>query len=1069
MGISQGPSGLGGGFSCHRRSEAPFPIQASYEAQGQSSAFCGHQSCKVLGSGSSSRTMGSVGVCDSRSFGYPKRSAFQSPFLCPQKRWRYSPHPRPLLSEHVHLHSSVKDGISFQDSASHRSGHVGSISGCNRRISLCQDSSCFPKVFLFCPEWNSLYVPEGPLRSNFSSLGILQVDESSQETASSKEGLGLVFSRRLPDISLVEGRLSDPHCVDGESSAVARVSDQREEIRTSPSAINCLPGSSFRSKKPYYDTSGKPSLPCSIRVLSNNLLSNGDSSPIRISRGAAQLRKSHASVRQTVPDTNNSLDELILFSSQQRSPHSGECFFSKGFEALPRDQVFNKSDFFPFPCPIPGTYYGRLRLRLEWSYWQSQSARLVDSLGVFIPHKCERNMGYPSFNQFFPGYPVRSYHQDPYRQYGSIILFAEDGFSSFSSSGSSYTGFDFIMSPTKHFFCSCTHSRQAECTCRPGVPPGTAFHRVDVGSRILRFHLPKDFSFPSSGPLCYKGYCQVSLLHFPLLGFSGFPCGRLGSFLGLESIPVSLCFSSPRLYSSCDRKDLQLQGGNDSDCPLRQFIQLARKTSSESSPLGEDSRSHTPFPVCGSSSGHQISRRGSTSIRVLSSSPVDLSQATGFGLASSDGEGKKESVSNPTVPFLSPTQNFSFEGFSTPKASSSQSTVVSLANNFSFEGFSPQRASCSTQTSFSPARVPEKVSLPIPCPFPSRVSLWTEGLVARGYDLDVAALITKRYKASTTKQFQSGWASFGKFLTNRNLRLEDVKASTFGTFMGREFIDKKLATSTVLNRFYASIIPAKELFNIDLEKDEDIRHLISAEKKVRPGRRGVSVFPKWPLGPFLDLLNSSVFEPLEEASPRLICLKFMVLVFLNTGRRNSEISALIDSYYYQGDDIVLCWYPGFLAKMENGYGEWQSELPRISPILRGDKRLCPVRAFHIYIASDQRKFDPQRMWPYRKNALSCLVRELIKDSIRITHPNMREAEIKDLEISVHDLRKYACSYSRQYFSSPKEDLAKRVGSMSFTILESRYIRHVPRIRATFQVPLGTIYPTTIRCNKLRND
>ena len=63
------------------------------------------------------------------------------------------------------------------------------------------------------------------------------------------------------------------------------------------------------------------------------------------------------------------------------------------------------------------------------------------------------------------------------------------------------------------------------------------------------------------------------------------------------------------------------------------------------------------------------------------------------------------------------------------------------------------------------------------------------GLVARGYDLVVTVLAIKRYKASTTRQFQSGWASFCKFLTNRNHRLEEVKASTFDTFMGRKLID----------------------------------------------------------------------------------------------------------------------------------------------------------------------------------------------------------------------------------------------------------------------------------------
>ena len=99
--------------------------------------------------------------------------------------------------------------------------------------------------------------------------------------------------------------------------------------------------------------------------------------------------------------------------------------------------------------------------------------------------------------------------------------------------------------------------------------------------------------------------------------------------------------------------------------------------------MGEDSRSHTPPPVCGSSSGHQIGRRGSTSIRVLSSSPVNLSQVAGAGLASLDGDGKKDSTSNPAVPFLSPVHNCFFEGFSTPKASgSNQTIVVSSAHNF---------------------------------------------------------------------------------------------------------------------------------------------------------------------------------------------------------------------------------------------------------------------------------------------------------------------------------------------------------------------------------------------------
>ena len=116
-------------------------------------------------------------------------------------------------------------------------------------------------------------------------------------------------------------------------------------------------------------TSRKPSVPsitCSFSVFSDNLFSSGDMS-IRVSGGTPQLRMSHASIRQVFLD-NISEDEL-LFSSQQSSPHSGECFFNQGFEAIPRDQVFNESDFRLFPRSIPGTNYGRLRFRLEWNNW----------------------------------------------------------------------------------------------------------------------------------------------------------------------------------------------------------------------------------------------------------------------------------------------------------------------------------------------------------------------------------------------------------------------------------------------------------------------------------------------------------------------------------------------------------------------------------------------------------------------------------------------------------------------------------------------------------------------------
>ena len=89
--------------------------------------------------------------------------------------------------------------------------------------------------------------------------------------------------------------------------------------------------------------------------------------------------------------------------------------------------------------------------------------------------------------------------------------------------------------------------------------------------------------------------------------------------------------------------------------------------------------------------------------------------------------------------------------------------------------------------------------------------------------------------------------------------------------MGRQFIDENRATSTVLNHYYAIKKPCKAMFNLSLDSNEDITDLISGMRKVRPPRRGASVFPKWSLQGLLDYLNSSVFEPLKRLP--LILLK----------------------------------------------------------------------------------------------------------------------------------------------------------------------------------------------------
>ena len=219
-------------------------------------------------------------------------------------------------------------------------------------------------------------------------------------------------------------------------------------------------------------------------------------------------------------------------------------------------------------------------------------------------------------------------------------------------------------------------------------------------------------------------------------------------------------------------------------------------------------------------------------------------------------------------------------------------------------------------------------SQPVPLfPFEFRVDNWTDGLVAKGFERDVAVLSTKSNNPSTPSQFQSVLKKAEFFFANQHLRLEDVSASFVVNFMGREFVDNSLATSTVLNHYYACIKPAKFKFNLNLDRDDDIKDVISGMKKERPGKRDSSVFLKLSLQGLFHYHNSDAFEPLENASFRVIQCKLLILVFLNTGRRNCKIAAIAGYYFHQGD-VVFYWFPGVLAKMEKGFGKWKSDLPQ---------------------------------------------------------------------------------------------------------------------------------------------
>ena len=81
--------------------------------------------------------------------------------------------------------------------------------------------------------------------------------------------------------------------------------------------------------------------------------------------------------------------------------------------------------------------------------------------------------------------------------------------------------------------------------------------------------------------------------------------------------------------------------------------------------------------------------------------------------------------------------------------------------------------------------------------------------------------------------------------------------------------------------------------------------------------------------------------------------QLLILVLLNSGRRVGEIAAFTKDYLKQEGDVVFSF--GFQGLLLNGSvtSKFGSQSPLVFPLFKtGVLRLCPIRAFKLYLKSE---------------------------------------------------------------------------------------------------------------------
>ena len=227
----------------------------------------------------------------------------------------------------------------------------------------------------------------------------------------------------------------------------------------------------------------------------------------------------------------------------------------------------------------------------------------------------------------------------------------------------------------------------------------------------------------------------------------------------------------------------------------------------------------------------------------------------------------------------------------------------------------------------------------------------------QGFSEAVAARIKAPQRRSSRSVYEAKWTIFTKWCISHQVDFRAPPVKSVADFLMYLFQDRKLQPSTIDG--YRSAIADKLGDSIlNFSKDQNPTLTLDKFYRDRPkGRRGI---PSWNLSLVLHQLTKAPFEPIREASMKLLTFKTVFRLALGSGKRRSEIHAWQNkNIRHQSDWSKVSLYPSpsFLSKNQLAKEGPDSVAPVVIPALaptldrslKSDRSLCPVRALCYYL------------------------------------------------------------------------------------------------------------------------
>ena len=340
---------------------------------------------------------------------------------------------------------------------------------------------------------------------------------------------------------------------------------------------------------------------------------------------------------------------------------------------------------------------------------------------------------------------------------------------------------------------------------------------------------------------------------------------------------------------------------------------------------------------------------------------------------------------------------------------------------------------------------------------PSRMETIRDALVKEGFSRRSADVIIGCHKASTIKQYQSGWTKFLNYLDQESISHGKVRLYHAVNFLSWEQEIYERAYNTIANYKAAICLPLKIVLNLDLSSEKVEKLMSGIFNIVSPVKRPM---PNWSLSDVLRYLRSDLFFPMESISFDLLSRKFLILFALASGRRISEIFGCSRETFVLRGRTFIKWIPEFRPKWDSAVCKKGGfDPPSILRFEGGsslDKRLCPFLTLQAYLKRRNdvcNPVDDNGLWLCKdKGALA----RLLKDTL------FKSRKWGSLGTNIvcypHQMKKLAVSYSYKYFVKAEKLLPKVVGNYSWGTLKENYLGEVPSLKVACVLPLGTFKP-----------